>query len=219
MLPSAESQQLTALPISLRLPRLQQVDRVIAASAHAQIEIVARARVRHGRVALDGRQTGRPPRRTSPCARLTRAAKQNMRMFRGHLSRSACRHVKHRAKRSGISQNLLFFARSRASARAFRSASWSVPASPAAPIHCVPPHSSSTAALCARSSKRLRRRCFSRRAISTIRWSRPRRASRARTAASSIRVSPIRRWRCSSAGWRCWKAQGPRARPRAACRP
>src|SRR3984885_2615928 len=42
---------------------------------------------------------------TSPCARLTRAAKQNMRMFRGHLSRSACRHVKHRAKRSGISQN------------------------------------------------------------------------------------------------------------------
>src|SRR5271154_1100631 len=27
-----------------------------------------------------------------------------MRMFRGHLSRSACRHVKHRAKRSGISQ-------------------------------------------------------------------------------------------------------------------
>src|SRR6202167_998256 len=38
-----------------------------------------------------------------PCA-LTRASNENMRMFRGHLSRSACRHVKHRAKRSGISQ-------------------------------------------------------------------------------------------------------------------
>ncbi len=70
----------------------------------------------------------------------------------------------------------------------------------------APRHASFNPESCARNSTRHRKRCFSRRAMSTTIRRRPRRASRAKFRASNIRASPIRPCACSRPAWRISKA-------------
>ena len=134
---------------------------------------------------------------------------------RGHLSRSACRHVKQRAKRSGRIQNRRLVS-SPSGAVGAEDLNDDEPAKiprsqDAEARDAIDPWRIAALQLRGDVGSSVSHPGLSLRHDGACR----RRASRATIRASSIRASPIRRSRCSSSGWRSSRAPRRRARPRA----